>query len=129
MDNYESQHLLFHEETENIIRACIEVHRSLGQGFLEAIYHEALSYEFEDREIPFDSEVALEVWYKKRKLKKIYFADFICYDQILLEIKAVEKLTNDHYAQVLNYLKATDMKLGLLINFGSSKIEIKRMIN
>ncbi len=129
MPQLDVNNFLYHDETEAIIGACIEVHKNLGRGFLEAIYHEALFYEFEDKGIPFDSEVPLEVWYKERKLKKLYVADFICYDEILLEIKAVETLTNDHTAQVLNYLKATDMKIGLLINFGSFKIQIKRIIN
>ena len=129
MTQIDTQNFLFHDETEAMIGACYEVHRVLGHGFLEAIYHEALLYEFEDRDIPFESQKNLDVWYKKRKLKKQYMADFICFEEIILEIKAVETLNNDHTGQIINYLRATDMKLGLLINFGSSKMQIKRIIN
>lgn len=122
-DNY-----LYSEETQVIIGACYEVHRTLGAGFLEAVYHEALQYEFEDIGIPYESEKELDVWYKKRKLRKKYIADFICFNKIILELKAVETLTDEHTAQVLNYLNATKMRLGLLINFGSRKMQIKRVI-
>ena len=116
------------DECYEIIGACMEVHSELGSGFLEAVYHEALSIEFNEREIPFVPEARLDVYYKGKKLKKHYNADFLCYDQIIVEIKAMEGLTNDHLSQVLNYLKATGFRIGLLINFGSSKLQYKRVI-
>ena len=116
------------DECYKIIGACMEVHSELGSGFLEAVYQEALAIEFEEREIPFDSEARLNVYYKGKKLNKHYNADFICYDQIIVEIKAMEGLTDEHLSQVLNYLKATGFRIGLLINFGSSKLQYKRVI-
>jgi GxxExxY protein len=124
----DTEEYIYSEKTKRIIGACFEVHHHLGHGFLEAVYHEALWYEFEDRNIPFESERSLDVWYKKRKLAKQYTADFICFNEIILEIKTVEALNDDHTGQVLNYLKATGMKLGLLINFGTRKMQIKRVI-
>ena len=106
----------------------MEVHSELGCGFLEAVYHEALAIEFEEREIPFVPNARLDVHYKGKKLNKRYNADFICFNQIIVEIKAMEGLTNEHLAQVLNYLKATGFRIGLLINFGSSRLQYKRVI-
>ncbi|WP_430937003.1 GxxExxY protein [Saccharicrinis sp. 156] len=119
---------LHSELTKQIIGACYEVQNQLGHGFLKAVYQEALKYELSDRNIPFEKEKKLDVFFKERKLSKYYIADFICYDHIILEIKAVESLTDDHIAQVLNYLKATGIKLGLLINFGTARVQIKRVI-
>jgi len=123
-----SENYLYSQETEAIIGACYDVNRYLGNGFLEAVYHEALEFEFEEWEIPYQSEVELDIWYKKRKLIKKYIADFICYNDIIVEIKSVQTLTSEHFSQVLNYLNVTGMKLGLLINFGSSQMQIKRVI-
>lgn len=123
-----SENYLYSQETEAIIGACYDVHRYLGNGFLEAVYHEALEFEFEEWKIPYQSEVELDIWYKKRKLIKKYIADFICYNDIIVEIKSVQTLTSEHFSQVLNYLNVTGMKLGLLINFGSSQMQIKRVI-
>lgn len=119
---------LFREETNRIIGACYEVHNQLGHGFLESVYHEALSLEFESRNIPFESEKKLDVYYKGTRLNKYYIADFICYGKIIIELKAAEGLSDNNIAQVLNYLKATDFKLGLLINFGTNRVQIKRVI-
>jgi GxxExxY protein len=116
------------DECYKIIGACMEVHNELGSGFLEAVYSEALAREFIDRGIPFHSDIRLDVFYKREKLNKFYFADFFCFDQIILELKAMEGLTDEHLAQVLNYLKATGFRIGLLINFGSSKLQYKRVI-
>ncbi len=116
------------DECYNIIGACMEVHSELGSGFLESVYQEALKREFAAREIDFFSEKRLEVYYKKEKLDKHFFADFICFNQIIIEIKAVEGLTDEHFSQVLNYLKATGLRIGLLINFGTSKLQYKRII-
>jgi GxxExxY protein len=116
------------EECYRIIGACMGVHSELGSGFLEAVYQEALARELEDREIPFVSESRLDVYYKGDKLNKSYYADFICLDQIITELKAMEGLTDEHLAQVLNFLKATGFRIGLLINFGTSKLQYKRVI-
>jgi GxxExxY protein len=123
-----TENYLYSEETQEIIGTCYEVHRTLGAGFLEAVYKEALQYEFDDFVIPYEPEKELDIWYKKRKLRKKYIADFICFDKIIVEIKAVETLTDEHTGQVLNYLNATKLRLGLLINFGSRKMQIKRVI-
>lgn len=106
----------------------MEVHSELGCGFLEAIYQEDLELSFMDIEIPFEREVQLDVFYKGRELNKKYFADFICFDEIIVELKAVNKLSDVHYAQVLNYLKATGKRVGLLVNFGAKSLEYKRVI-
>ena len=114
--------------TYKIIGACIEVHSQLGCGFLEPVYQEALSMEFKNRNIPYQKEKLIKINYKNKMLSKKYIADFICFDKIIIELKALSKLTSDHDAQLLNYLKATGFELGLLVNFGTKKLEYKRMI-
>ncbi|PJB55258.1 MAG: GxxExxY protein [Bacteroidetes bacterium CG_4_9_14_3_um_filter_41_19] len=104
---------LYEEECRQIIGACYEVHNYLGSGFLEPIYQEALALELTNQNIPFYQEKRLEVWYKDEKLQKFYIADFVCFDKIILELKAVDGIVNEHVGQVLNYLKATQFKLGL----------------
>ena len=116
------------EESYNIIGACMAVHRELGSGFLEAVYQEALALELKARSIPYIQEEKLEIYYKEHTLQQYYVADFICYDNIVLELKALSGLESSHYAQVLNYLKATDLSLGLLVNFGTKSLESKRII-
>ena len=106
----------------------MEVHRELGPGFLEAVYQEALAIEFKRKGIPFKQEVKLEITYKGQTLSKYYEADFVCYNKIILETKAINELTGGHESQVLNYLKATNFKLGLLVNFGADSLEYKRLI-
>jgi GxxExxY protein len=121
--------LIFKEEVYEIIGAAIEVHRELGEGFLEAIYQEAMEIELEERKIPFESQKTLPVHYKLRRLKKEYQADLICYDKIIVELKALDKLSKKEESQILNYLKATGMRVGVLINFGSSeKLEWHRFV-
>ena len=107
----------------------MEVHRVLGPGFLEAIYQEALEIEFQNRNIPYQREAPLKVHYKDHILKKEYNADFICYDKIVIETKALCDLNSEHESQLLNYLKATNKKLGILINFGKPRLQHKRIIN
>jgi GxxExxY protein len=119
---------IFKEECYRIIGAAMEVHKNLGSGFLEAVYQEALKWEFEDCEIPWIKEAPLEIEYKGRILEKKYFADFVCFDDIIVELKACDTLAPEHTAQVLNYLKATGKRLGLLINFGASSLQHKRII-
>jgi GxxExxY protein len=122
--------LIFGKEVYEIIGAAIEVHKTLGHGFLEAIYQEALEYELSDRKIPFSSQIELKVKYKDRYLQKTYIADMIAYDKIIIELKALTNLSGKEEAQLINYLKATGFKVGLLINFGSpNKLEWKRFVH
>jgi GxxExxY protein len=120
--------LLFKKESYAIIGAAMEVHRTLGKGFLESVYQESLGVEFKKRQIPFCREHLLELFYKGDKLSKYFVADFICFEKILLELKSVSVLNSEHEAQVLNYLKATKMQLALLINFGSNSLQYKRIV-
>jgi len=129
MDLLEQQPSLIHKrESYNIIGACMEVHKNLGCGFLEAEYQEALSIEFDKLRIPYEQEKTLRIYYKKQLLKKTYQADFVCYDKIIVETKALSQLHPDNMAQSLNYLKATGFKLALLINFGAPSLEYKRIV-
>ena len=122
------KNIIFQEESYNIIRACISVHKELGCGFLEAVYQEALAIEFRNYGIPFNQEMSLDIYFRNIKLNKKYIADFICYDKIILELKAISKITTEHEAQVLNYLKATGLKLGILNNFGQISLTYKRLV-
>lgn len=106
----------------------MEVHKTLGSGFLEAVYQETLELEFEDREIPWSRQVVLDIVYKNRILCKKYFADFVFFDKIIVELKACEALVPEHVSQVIHYLKATGYSLGLLINFGVPSLQYKRII-
>jgi GxxExxY protein len=115
-------------QTYAIIGAAMEVHRELGHGFLEAVYQEALAVELTRHEIPFQREVCLEVKYKNRPLACSYKADFICFGEILVELKAIEKLGDAEKSQVINYLNATKFTRALLFNFGSPALEFQRMV-
>ncbi|MDZ7846871.1 MAG: GxxExxY protein [Owenweeksia sp.] len=116
------------DECYRVIGCAMEVHNELGCGFLEPVYQEALGREFFESEIPYVKEQRLDVSYKGRLLNKKYIADFICFDKLIVEVKAMEGLLPEHTAQVLNYLKATGLKVGLLINFGATKLQYKRVI-
>ena len=120
--------LLYENESYKIIGAAMKVHKELGSGFLEAVYQEALGIEFEKQEIPYLSEPRLKISYSGQELKKYYKADFICYEKIIIEVKATKQLTGIDESQVINYLKATSIKLGLLFNFGTESLEYKRLI-
>jgi GxxExxY protein len=121
--------LLLKDEVYAIVGAAIEVHRELGSGFLEAVYQEALELELSSRQIPFVPRQVLTVFYKNQKLTKGYEADLICYGQIIIELKALSRLSGKEEAQLLNYLKATGLRVGLLINFGSvGKLEWTRLV-
>ena len=122
-----NSNILFKEESYRIIGAAMEVHRVLGCGFVEAIYQEALEKEFALRNIPFEREKELSVNYKGNTLSKSFKADFICYKKIILELKAVKEFADEHYAQIYNYLRASGMDLGILINFGTASIEYERV--
>ena len=115
------------ELTRKIINACMEVHNELGNGFLEPVYQEALEEEFKIQGIPYVREKLLPVMYKGKQLKKDYYADFVCYDDIIVELKAVSVLSKPHKAQVLNYLNAANKEIGLLINFGETKLKWERI--
>lgn len=121
--------IVYKEESFKIIGACMKVHRSLGAGFLEAVYEEALEKEFQIQKIPFKKQVKLELFYDNQKLQKHYRADFVCYDTIILEIKAVLQMPIVFNAQLKNYLKCTKMELGMLINFGTPSLTYKRILN
>ncbi|OFX62049.1 MAG: NADH:ubiquinone oxidoreductase [Bacteroidetes bacterium GWB2_41_8] len=124
----DKEKIIYKDECYAIINACMEVHNHLGEGFLEAVYQEALEYEFELQNIPSIREYPLQIVYKNKILEKGYIPDFICYDKIIVELKAVSELDSSHISQVLNYLKATGFRLGLLINFGESSLKWKRII-
>ena len=110
--------LLYKEECYKIMGACFEVYKEKGCGFVEPVYQECLSLEFALQGIPFEAQVDLSIEYKGWPLHQSYRPDFICFGKIIVEIKAVSQLTNEHRAQMHNYLKATGLKLGLLVNFG-----------
>jgi len=116
------------QRTYRIIGAAIEVHKVLGCGFLEAVYQEALGKEFVIREIPSKSQPIVEIVYKGKPLEKKYQPDFICYDEVIVEIKATTSLTGLEEAQLINYLKASGLKVGLLLSFGSKSLEHKRFV-
>ncbi len=121
---------LVHEsETFQILGACFEVYTQKGCGFLEAVFHECLDFEFGLRGIPLRSQVPLALDYKGRRLHQHYVADFICYGKVILELKAVSKLADEHRAQMQNYLQATKLRVGLLVNFGHfPKLEYERFV-
>lgn len=120
--------IIYKEESYAIQGAVFEVYKEMGNGFLEAVYQECLEIEFENKKIPFVSQPMLKLKYKKWDLKKSYKPDFICFDKIIVELKGIRLITKEHQAQVINYLKATDFKLGLIVNFGAyPKVEIKRI--
>jgi len=122
--------IIYKDEVYNIIGAAFQVYNELGAGFLESVYEEALTIELEENSIPYKTQVKLPVYYKGRLLQKEFFADLIIYDKIIVELKCVEKITTANEAQLLNYLKAINLKLGLLINFGNpEKLEWKRLIH
>ena len=117
------------DETYNIRGALLKVHETLGCGFLEKVYQEALEIEFNKREIPYKREVRLPIYYDGKVLSTDYIADFICYDKIIVELKAVSSINEIHEAQVFNYLNATGYDLGLLANFGEISLVVKRLFN
>jgi GxxExxY protein len=121
--------LLFEEESFRVRNAVFEVSRQLGTGFLEAVYQESLAIEFQDQQIPFVAAPTLGVTYKGRLLTQTYRPDFVCFDQIIVELKSVRELAAEHRAQTLNYLKATGLRVGLLVNFGCvPKARVERLV-
>jgi GxxExxY protein len=122
--------ILYKEESYKIVGACFEVYREKGCGFLEAVYQECMEIELRLQGVPYVPKKPLALEYKKCPLRSTYEPDFICCDKIVLELKAVTELTDEHRAQVQNYLKATGLKLGLLVNFGHyPKAQVERIVS
>lgn len=124
-----AKEFLLKDETYAVVGAAMEVYNTLGPGFLEAVYQEALEVEFAERGIPFESQKPIMIRYKDRLLQKQYIADVVCYGALLAELKAIETLTTREESQLINYLKATGLRVGILLNFGHPKnLDWKRMI-
>ena len=121
--------LLLEKETYKIIGACMKVHKALGNGFLESVYQEALEKAFAGDGIHFEQKKKLKIKMGGIDLEKYFVADFVCYDNIILEIKASSFIHKDNESQTINYLKASGLPIGLLINFGQSRLQWKRFIN
>lgn len=120
---------LLYDEVFRIRGAVFEVYRELGNGFLEAVYQECLSFEFDRAGVVFEAFKPLTLTYKNKVLQQTYQPDFVCYDKIIIELKATAAIAPEHRAQVLNYLKFTGLRLGLIVNFGASnKVQIERII-
>ena len=125
-----SEHFPLKEQTYRILGACFEVYNELGCGFLEPVYQECLEIELNKQEISFESQKILKLNYRGEELTKTYQADFVCFDKVIVEIKAVSRLTGEHRAQILNYIHATGKDVGLLVNFGHfPKIEHERFLS
>ena len=121
--------LLFEDEVFKIRGAVFEVYRELGNGFLEAVYQECLAFEFRRASIDFEAFKSLSLTYKGEALLQVYKPDFVCFGKIILELKATVSIASEHRAQILNYLKVTGLRLGLIVNFGaSSKVQIERVV-
>ena len=121
--------LLYSDETYKLIGLCMKVHRELGCGFLEPVYQEAFEMLLKAEGVPYQRERLLPIYFMGQKLTKEYFADFVCYDKIILEFKAVSSLTAAHEAQLMNYLKASKMRMGLLCNFAETSFVYRRFVN
>ncbi len=121
--------LMYKEEAYQIVGAAMEVYNAMGNGFVEPVYQECMEIELGMRAIPFEQQVPIPLEYKSSRLKQQYIPDFICHGRIIVELKAVKAITDEHRAQLLNYLKATGLHLGMLINFGTyPKLEWERMV-
>lgn len=119
--------ILYKDEVYAIQGAIIEVHRIMGNGWREEVYQQALEVELSERGIPFESKKELPIFYKEHKLEKTYIPDIICFEKIIVELKATDSLTTEHRAQLFNYLKMTKSRLGLLVNFGAyPRVAIER---
>jgi len=121
--------ILYKDESYKIIGSCMKVHAELGSGFLESVYQEALEIQFKKDAVPYVKEKLLNIQFDGKKLKKYFKADFVCYEKIIVELKATKHIVEADYKQTLNNILATNFKLGLLINFSSSSLIYKRVIN
>lgn len=121
--------MIYPNEAYSIVGAAMEVQNELGCGFAELVYHEALNIELNLRNIPYEMEKLIRITYKGYLLERTYKADLVCYDNIVVELKAVDKLKTEHTSQLLNYLKATNLPLGILINFGEKPLKFKMVPN
>lgn len=121
--------ILFKEESYKIIGACMEVHKKLGSGFLESVYSEALAMEFARADIPYEKEKKLPVYYEDKPMNKYFRADFVCFNSIIIELKATKFIIDADHRQTMNNVKATKFRLGLLINFGTPSLTYKRIVN
>lgn len=119
--------IIYRTECFSLVGAAIEVHKHIGCGFTEPVYQEAFEEELRLRGIPFEREKVINVTYKGKVLSKSFRPDFVCYDKIIVELKAVSEFTDEHISQVYNYLKASGFKLGLLVNFGTTSLKYKRI--
>ncbi len=128
MPNPSPDQLFLKQETHQIIGVCMEVHRNLGHGFLEIVYKDALQYEFSKRDIPFEREKEYIIDYKGIKLPHRFYADFVAFDQVILEVKAVEGIADEFIAQCINYLRVSGKKVGLIVNFGRKSLVWKRLV-
>jgi GxxExxY protein len=120
--------IIYKDESFKIIGLCMEVHNNLGNGFLEIVYKDALEYEFRKNNIPFEREKEYEVNYKDIILPHKFYADFIVFDKIILEVKGMAGIAEEHIAQIINYLKVSGLKLGLIVNFGELSLQSKRVV-
>ncbi len=120
--------IIYKDESYQIIGKCFEVHNNLGPGFLEIVYKDALEYEFEKADIPYEREKEYIVNYKDIVLPHKFYADFIVFDRIILEVKAVSSIADEFIAQAINYLKVSGNKLALIVNFGELKLNSKRIV-
>jgi GxxExxY protein len=128
MDAGADETFLYKAETYAIRGAVFHVYRAMGAGFLEAVYQECLEREFLKRQIPFEARRSLPLEYEGERLRQTYVADLVCFDRIILELKALRAIAPEHRAQLMNYLRATGLRLGLIVNFGSSpQVEIERL--
>ncbi len=126
IDN-EKKEYLYQEETYKIIGCCMEVHKTLGPGFSEIVFKDALEIEFKLNDIPYEREKVFTVDYKSHLLPHCFGVDFICYDKIVLEVKAQKKMIDDHYNQTINYLAVSKNRVGLAVNFGEKSLAFKRV--
>lgn len=120
--------LFYRDESYKIRGALFAVHNELGCGFLERVYQDALEVEFRLRNIPYEREKAIQIVYKGEPLGEPYRADFVCYGKVIIELKSVSEILDVHRAQIINYLKATKIKLGFLVNFGEESLNIERIV-
>ena len=120
--------LLYQDETHKIIGICFDVHNQLGPGFAEIVYKDALEYEFRTQNIFFEREVEYSVFYKTVVLPHKFYADFVVFEHIILEVKGIQRIAREHIAQTINYLKVSGNDVGLLVNFGEPKLIYKRLV-